>query len=163
MKIPGTSYTNTEWQLPLPQPLPADIGALGAHLQQGLQLDRAPYQKKVEPAGPTPWLGAVQPERWTIAFATPRETVNAEYWVGNASVSVRRMDPNLLARLGRLHMATGASAAWILLTDTLAGGLIALSLTGILLWTRLHGSRLRAVGLAGTCLVLALVLAATGW
>ncbi|MGE8318538.1 MAG: PepSY-associated TM helix domain-containing protein [Comamonas sp.] len=163
MKIPGASYTNTQWQLQLPQPLPADIGALGAYLQRELHIDRAPHQKKVEAAGPTPWPGATQPERWTIAFATPRETVNAEYWVGNASVSVRRMDPNLLARLSRLHMATGASAAWILLTDTLAGGLIALSLTGILLWTRLHGSRLRAAGLVGTCLTLALVLAATGW
>lgn len=163
MKIPGVSYTNTHWQLQLPQPLPADIDALSTYLQKELSIDRAPHQKKVEPAGPTPWHRALQPERWSIAFATPRETVNAEYWVGNASVSVRRMDPNLLARLSRLHMATGASAMWILLTDTLAGGLIALSLTGILLWTRLHGSRLRAVGLVGTCLTLALILGATGW
>lgn len=163
MKIPGVSYTNTQWHLVLPRPLPANADALGDYLQNELRIDRPPYQKKVEPAGPTPWPGAQQPERWLVSFATPRETVNAEYWVGNTSVSVRRMDPNFLARLSRLHMATGASAAWILLTDTLAGGLIALSLTGILLWTRLHGSRLRAVGLAGTCLTLALVLAATGW
>ncbi len=124
---------------------------------------RSLCQEKVEPSGLTPWPGAVQPERWSIAFATPRETVNVEYWVGNESVAVRRMDPNLLARLSRLHMATGASAAWILLTDTLAGALIALSLTGVLLWTRLHGSRLLAVGLAGTCLSLLLALATTGW
>ncbi len=163
MKIPGVSYTNTQWQLVLPRPLPANADALGDYLQNELRIDRPPHQKKVEPAGPTPWPGAQQPERWLVSFATPRETVNAEYWVGNTSVSVRRMDPNFLAKLSRLHMATGASAAWILLTDTLAGGLIALSLTGILLWTRLHGSRLRAVGLAGTCLTLALVLAATGW
>jgi len=130
MKIPGVSYTNTQWQLKLPRPLPSDIDALSGSLQQELRIDRPPYQKKVEPSGPTPWPGAVQPERWSIVFATPRETVNAEYWVGNESVAVRRMDPNLLAWLSRLHMATGASASWILLTDTLAGALIMLSLTG---------------------------------
>lgn len=163
MKIPGISYTNTQWQLKLPRPLPADIDVLSDFLLRELRIDKPPYQKKVEPPGPTPWTGAVQPERWSIAFATPRETVNAEYWVGNESVAVRRMDPNLLAWLSRLHMATGASAAWILLTDTMAGALVMLSLTGFLLWTRLHGPRLLAMGLSGACLVLLLVLAATGW
>ena len=100
----------------------------------------------------------MQPERWLIAFATPKATVNAEYWVGNLSVSIKRMDPKLLAKLNRLHMATGASAAWILLTDTLAGALIALSLTGMLLWTKLHGSRLLALGIGGTSLGLLLLL-----
>ena len=71
------------------------------------------------------------------------------------------MDPNLLATLNRLHMATGASAAWILLTDTLAGALIALSLTGILLWTKLHGSRLLALGIGGSSLGLLLLLGFT--
>ena len=157
MKIPGPAYANTQWQLQLAQP-PSDIEALTAHLQHTLQIDKPPHQKKVEPAGPSPWPGTQQPERWQIAFATPRTTVNAEYWVGNQTVQVKRMDPNLLARLNRLHMATGASAAWILLTDTLAGSLIALSLTGVLLWTRLHGSRLRAAAIAGTCLSLLLIL-----
>lgn len=163
LKIPGSSYSHAQWQLRLPQPLPPDIDTLSGYLQRELHLERAPHQKKVEPSGPTPWPGAVQPERWSMAFATPRETVNAEYWVGNESVAVRRMEPNLLAWLGRLHMATGASAAWILLTDTLAGALVALSVTGALLWTRLHGSRLLALGLAGTCLGLLVTLAATGW
>jgi len=163
MKVSGAAYANTQWQMALPRPLPADIHALSRLLQQTLQIDRPPTQRKVEPAGQAPWPGAQQPERWQLSFVTPRETVNADYWVGNSSVSIRRMDPNFLARLNRLHMATGASATWILLTDTLAGALIMLSLTGTLLWTRLHGSRLRAVGLAGTCLGLLLVLATTGW
>lgn len=162
MKIPAAHYAQTQWQLALPHPLPADIAALSRFLQQSLQLDHEPVLQRVEPAAPAPWAGARQPERWQLNFATPRETVNAEYWVGNQSVSVRRMDPNFYARLNRLHMATGASVAWILLTDTLAGGLVALSLTGMLLWTRLHGSRLLALGLAGTCLSLVLLLSLTG-
>ena len=89
--------------------------------------------------------------------------VNAEYWVGNRSVSVERTDPNFLGKLVRLHTGAGASVAWILLTDTLAGALIALSLTGFLLWTKLHGPRLLALGLAGTCLAMLLVLGITSW
>lgn len=158
MKIPGANYAHTQWQLQLPQPLPPDIDALALRLQKELRMDRPAFSKKIEPAGPTPWPGAVQPERWQITFASPATTVSAEYWVGNESIAVKRMDPNFLSHLNRLHMATGASAAWILLTDTLAGALIALSLTGLLLWTRLHGSRLLALGISGTCLTLLLTL-----
>ena len=49
--------------------------------------------------------------------------------------------------LNRLHMASGMGVAWILLADTIAGSFIILSLTGILLWTRLHGPRLLAAAL----------------
>ena len=160
MKIPGPAYDNTQWQLSLAQQ-PADIDALVRQLQQELGISKPPHQKKVEASGPTPLPGARQPERWQIAFAVPKATVNAEYWVGNQSVSSKRMDPNLLAKLNRLHMATGASAAWILLTDTLAGALIALSLTGILLWTKLHGCRLLALGIGGSSLGLLLLLGFT--
>ena len=44
-------------------------------------------------------------------------------------------------------MASGMGVAWILLADTVAGSLIILALSGILLWTRLHGPRLLAAGL----------------
>ncbi|MEG0052735.1 MAG: PepSY-associated TM helix domain-containing protein [Comamonas sp.] len=159
MKIPGPTNASTQWQMALPQPLPADIDALTRHLQLELGIDHAPHKKIVDPAGPTPWPGAIQPEHWGIAFATPRITVNADYWAGNQSVTIKRIDPNWLSRLNRLHMATGASAAWILLTDTLAGALIMLSITGLLLWTKLHGPRLLALGLMGTCTTLLVTLA----
>lgn len=96
-----------------------------------------------------------QPQMWRVFFASPRRSFNAEYWAGNSFVTVRRRDPNLFAWLTRLHMGTGASAAWILLVDTLAGGLIVLALTGILLWSRLHGIRLTAAGIAlASCVLL---------
>ena len=38
-------------------------------------------------------------------------------------------------------------AGWILVADTVAGSFILLSLTGVVLWTRLHGRRLLAAGL----------------
>ena len=46
--------------------------------------------------------------------------------------------------------------AWILLADTIAGSFIILSLTGILLWTRLHGPRLLAAALGLGSLTLAI-------
>jgi hypothetical protein len=42
-----------------------------------------------------------------------------------------------------------------LLADMLAGGLLALTLTGMLLWSRLHGPWLLALGLAGGSALLA--------
>lgn len=158
MKIPGVDYAKSQWQLQLPQPQPAKIGELTAYLQQSLGLPRPPTLQKVSPAGPTPWPGATQPEHWDIAFTDAHGMVRADYWVGNATVSVQRQDANFLATLTRLHKATGASVAWILLTDTLAGALIVLSITGLLLWTKLHGPRLLALGLAGSCLALVLCL-----
>jgi len=59
----------------------------------------------------------------------------------------------------RLHKSDGAGAFWILLSDTLAGSMIRLSLTDLLLWTQLHKVRtlamLACIGalLAGICCV----------
>jgi uncharacterized protein len=165
LKIPGPKNAETTFQVSLPEPLPREPAALARHLQNELNLDKPAARPRVEPAKVAPWGdGRVrQPERWLFTFATPRETISAEYWVGNRSVSLRRLDPNLLAFLNRLHMGTGAGIGWILLADTLAGGLMVLSLTGLLLWTRLHGPRLAALGLVSVCAVLGLSFALTGW
>ena len=56
-------------------------------------------------------------------------------------------------------MGTGANVAWVLLVDTLAGGLIVMSLTGMLLWSRLHGTRLTALAIGLGSVVVTLSLA----
>jgi hypothetical protein len=71
--------------------------------------------------------------------------VNAEYFVGNRFVKVETQDATPIGTLMRLHTASGVSAFWVLLSDTIAGGLIVLSLSGLLLWTRLHPIKLTAV------------------
>jgi hypothetical protein len=43
-----------------------------------------------------------------------------------------------------LHRSTGASVGWILLADSMAGNMILLSLTGVILWTELN--RRRTIG-----------------
>ena len=89
-----------------------------------------------------------QPALWRVDFHNPQRSISAEYWSGNSYVSVKRQDANAFAFLTRLHKGVG----WVLLADTLAGGLVFLSLSGLLLWTRLHGSRLTMAGLGLTSL-----------
>ena len=90
-----------------------------------------------------------QPARWTFNHSGPQGNVAVEYWVGNSAVSVNRKDGNAWYMLTRFHMAQGVHPVWILVADSIAGCLIALSITGVLMWSRLHGSRLRALTLFG--------------
>jgi hypothetical protein len=92
----------------------------------------------------------IEPEHWQATLWNPARTVQADYWLGMAHVNVRQTSGNGLSVITRLHMAEGVHAGWILVTDTVAGGLVALALSGILLWTRLHGPRLLAVTISGT-------------
>jgi len=88
----------------------------------------------------------MQPEHWTISFGGPKEIVQAEYWAGNRSVSVRRTANGVIGTLTNLHKGVGMSVAWILLVDTLAGSMILLSLSGLALWMLTR--RRRGAGLA---------------
>ena len=165
LKIPAAKNTETQFQVALSDPLPNNPEELGRYLQEKLKLDTPPTRARKEPAKTAPWgdENIRQPERWQFNFVNPQHSINVEYWVGNRYVSVRQQDPNFFALLTRLHQGTGAGIAWILLVDTLGGALIVLSLSGLLLWTRLHGPRLVALGLVGTCLTLALVFALNGF
>jgi hypothetical protein len=158
LKIPAAKMAESRIQLPLPTPAPDNAQALAALLQQALHVTQAPIIR-IEESRPVPWRdGSVrQPARWQVNFATPKLMITAEYWAGDASVSVRQMEANLFAFLTRLHMGSGLGVGWILLADTFAGGIIVLALTGILLWTRLHGPRLAAAGLGFGSLVLAII------
>jgi hypothetical protein len=151
-------------QLALPEPVPATPEALSDWLQQTLKLG-APNASRIEPARPVPWAGmpeagatpVMQPAHWTFSFGGPGETVQADYWQGNRSVGINTMRNGLVATLTNLHKGNGMPVAWILLVDTLAGSLIFLSVSGVLLWTQTH--RRRATGLAIFGVSLATVLA----
>ena len=51
----------------------------------------------------------------------------------------------MFGTLVNLHKGVGMSAAWILLVDTLAGSIILLSLSGVVLWSLTN--RRRTVGI----------------
>ena len=101
----------------------------------------------------------MQPEHWTINFGGPKATVQAEYWAGNRSVSVRRTENGFIATLTSLHKGIGMPVAWILLVDTLAGSLILLSLSGLALWVLTRRKRTVGFAIFGTALAVTAGLA----
>jgi hypothetical protein len=152
-------------QLALPEPPPASAAEMAVWLQAALDQDRPPNSVRTEPARLVAWGEKgkpdtlMQPERWTFNFGGPDAIVQAEYWRGNRSVGVTTTQNGFVATLTNMHKGTGMSVGWILLVDTLAGSLIFLSISGVILWMLTH--RRRAVGLAifGTSVALTLGLA----
>lgn len=147
--------------LDVPVPALADADALGAWAKAtlGLRIDgKAPPP---EPAGPKAMLGRTLPEaeRWTRVFSQPDAKVTVSYLPGAPAATVKTESVGALATIKNLHKGTGLGIGWVLLLDTIAGALIAMSLTGILLWSRLHGPRLLALALAGGCIAAALATA----
>ena len=120
---------------------------------------------RVDKARPAPWAEAaestpaMQPAHWTIVFNAPTAQVQAEYWVGNRAVSVRRTDNGVVATLTNLHKGIGMPVAWILLVDTLARSLILLSLSGLSLWVLTRRKRTVGFAIFGTALAVTAGLA----
>lgn len=147
----------------------ADADALGkwAKAELGMPVDAREPRKESPPARngaqrakqpERTFLGKphVEAEKWTRAFTLVDGRVTVDYVPGSASVSVKREGQGLLTTIKNMHKGTGLGIAWVLFLDTIAGALVMMSLTGFLLWTRLHGSRL----LAGALIIGSLAWAA---
>lgn len=162
MKISVAHAEQNVAQLPLPNPAPANAQAMAGWLRSELATGREANRVKSEDARPVAWGDKTlkQPARWTASFSTPKNNIQAEYWVGNSYVSVKRNDNNLFATLNNLHTATGVGAAWILLADTVAGSIMLLSLSGVLLWALTNRRRMvgSAIGLASVAAALGFAL-----
>lgn len=159
MKIPALQMEQSQFQLPLPVEKPTDAQAFARWMQQQFRLTQSAYKVQAEPAKPIPWgdRTLLQPAQWKAEFHTPQYSWSAEYWVGNHFVSVKRQEVNVFGFLMRLHKGVGMDKGWVLLIDSLAGAMMLLAITGVLLWTRMRGSRLAVAGLCGTSLGLAVL------
>lgn len=160
LKIPAAQVEESTVQLPLPTPVPADAQAMADWLQQELKLDRAATRVKSEKPRPIAWGDKTlkQPAHWSAAFTSPRANIQTDYWVGNNFITVKRNDNNVFGTLNNLHKGTGVGVGWILLADTLAGSIILLSLTGVLLWSQLNRRRLVGTAIGLTSLGLMIIL-----
>ena len=136
-----------------------DEKALGLWAKQEFGLTTEPRAPKKEEGGTKAFLGKSRTEapKWSQQFTHSNGRVTVDYIPGSTSVAVRQDATNALGFIKHLHKGTGVGVAWVLFMDSIAGALIAMSLTGFLLWTRLHGSRL----LAGGVMMASLTAAAT--
>jgi uncharacterized protein len=149
----------SEVQLTLPGAPPATPAKLEAWLRQQLQFDNGRSRIRKEAAQPVEWgdRSVMQPEHWQITLFRPGANVTAEYWVGSRTVALKRNDNSLMMTLTNLHRGVGMSLVWVLVMDTIAGSMILLSLTGVLLWTELNKRRTIAVVLIGASIAAALI------
>jgi uncharacterized protein len=161
MKFPAAEMRETSWQVKLPQPAPATGQAMADWLQHELLLDAPATRVREEPSRSVAWgdKALKQPPHWTMFFSSARSNLQAEYWVGNDYVGLRRTDANFLAMLNNLHKGIGGGAAWVLLADSIGGAMILLSLTGVILWTQLNRRRLIGTLILTVSIVLTCVLA----
>ncbi len=159
MKIPAAKMEESQIQLAVSVPQPVDAKAFTRFVQQALNISQEPVQRKprkedkpTENVAPdATFLGKAikQPQTWKIEFQLPQAAIRAEYVAGNQFATISREDANVFAFITRMHKGIGLNTGWILLADSLAGAMIILSITGVLLWTKMRGSRLAMSGLIG--------------
>ncbi len=127
-------------QIAVPNPPPASPRELAKFLQTELKINRPAERVNKEPAQPVKWgdQSVIQPEHWVVRFIAPNTLVTADLWKGGSFINVERRDQGLLNTLEGLHRGEGAKVGWILFADSIAGSLILLSITGVLLWTELN-------------------------
>lgn len=161
LNIPAAQVQESTLQLPLPQPAPGDAQALADWLRQELAVDRPASRVRSDPPKTAAWGDQTirQPARWSIAFSSPRVNLQAEYWLGNHFVSIKRSDHNLFASLNNLHKGSGVGVGWVLLADTLAGSIVLLSLSGVVLWALMNRRRMLGAGIGLTSLTMLIAIA----
>lgn len=162
MKIPAAKTEETEIQLAIASPLPTNAKEFTKFIQTALDIKHEPVKPKAGKGG-KPERDAKfmdkqlkQPETFKIDFQMPQARIQAEYVLGNQFATVKREDANAWSFITRMHKGVGANTAWVLLVDSLAGSLLILSITGVLLWTKMRGSRLVMAGLIGSSTFIAI-------
>jgi uncharacterized protein len=99
--------------------------------------------------------------RWMLTGGNARTTIQVEYVPGSETVFVRTSVHSPLAVLSRLHKGIGGGVAWILLSDSFALGLVALGLSGLVLWSRGRTSRQLFFSVAGAAAAILLLIGAS--
>ncbi|MBI1359714.1 MAG: hypothetical protein GC155_05450 [Alphaproteobacteria bacterium] len=162
--------------------LPVDPGSitsqadLGKWAQAQFHLSMEPRAPRGGPGGPRGEAGreggaqrgerarfmgreVQQAEVWRQQFSGPNGALSVEYTPGANTVKATRSEQNLAGVIKNLHKGVGLSWPWVLFLDSMAGALTGMALTGALLWSRLHGPRLAAIGIVLASLGLALTAA----
>jgi hypothetical protein len=96
--------------------------------------------------------------RWMFAGGNARVTTQVEYVPGASTVTIRKTQQSPLAVLERLHKGVGGGIAWILLGDSFALAMVALGISGLILWARGRSVRQMVFSIVGAGVVVLLVI-----
>ncbi len=162
MKLPqGESTDLSKAEIEVPEAARATPEALRDWLRddQHIPIDNF----RVQPGGPTEMGGQrmKQAGRWNFSGGNARIQWTAEYVPGNATVRLRNTEQSVLATLLRLHKGDGGGAAWILLTDTFALSMVALGITGIVMWARGRRIKQMVFSIFSAALIVVIVIGAS--
>ena len=178
LKLPPVTQLRTKVQLQVPDSAATAPEKMENWLQTELNLKGPANNVRIEPSRAFAWNQLVdapaqhtesadahtsaapnrQPERWQFNFGGPNTLTQVEYWVGNRSVSVQNTSNGILATLTNLHKGTGMSAPWILLIDSIAGSMIFLSISGVILWVQMNRRRALGISIFSVSTLLMLVI-----
>ncbi|HET8714232.1 MAG TPA: PepSY-associated TM helix domain-containing protein [Holophagaceae bacterium] len=164
MRIDTGQAESRSVQVELAQP-PASIDALAQDLAARYGYPASRVRTRVQAPRPARFGGAqvVNAEQWSIVLTGHARFIRASYTPGNRVVQLEQTRTGLIGALERMHRSEAGDAPWILLADAFAGALVFLTLSGILLWTRLDGPKLLAAGLAVGGLAATVLIAARAW
>ena len=162
----GTTREVAAIAIPVEPGLITDDASLEAWMRSELNASGniAPGRRGPAP-GPVEFNGETREQPVTLSLNArgPNTTLSADYVVGGNLVQVKQSSPSLLKFLIDLHKVIGIGALFVLLMDTMGGAMMVMSLTGVLLWTRLHGPRLAAAGIVGGMMVLTVIALGQNW
>ena len=159
LKLPVTLMEKSTINLAVPDSSRATPELLASWLQAEQGVPSSAPNIKTEKAQKVLFDGRELelPARWTLVFGEPKRQYSAEYLVGSSMVKLEKQDATVLGVFTRMHKGSGTNAFWVLLVDSFAGALILLSLSGLILWTRLEVPRVAGVVVAFTLPTLAVL------
>ncbi|MBS0420178.1 MAG: PepSY-associated TM helix domain-containing protein [Proteobacteria bacterium] len=102
--------------------------------------------------------GGANAKRWMFNGGNARMVTQVEYSEGGSTATVRKSQNSPLAVLERLHKGVGGGAAWILLTDSFAIAMVALGISGLILWARGRNAKQMAFSIVGIAAIVLLVI-----
>ena len=134
-------------------------------MQKRFDIGVEPSRGRQRRGGPVSFGGRreMRAANMTVTFRGPNAIITGEYELGANSVFVKRSTASPLRMLMDMHKVVGVNKAFILIMDTMAGAMMFMSLSGVLLWTRLHGPRLAAVGILSVVAIMTVVALSGTW